>query len=66
MSAAVRHKRSKEGFRKGELTRRVLEKVRDAAEPVRPMDVARAIMVERLMRCWSWSVSWSPEMRQVA
>ena len=33
MPAAVRHKRSKEGFRKGELTRRVLEKIRDAAEP---------------------------------
>ena len=49
MPAAVRHKRSKEGFRKGELTRRVLEKIRDAAEPVRPMDVARAIMVECLM-----------------
>ena len=28
MPAAVRHKRSKEGFRKGELTRRVLEKIR--------------------------------------
>ena len=37
MPAVVRHKRSKEGFRKGELTRRVLEKIRDAAEPVRPM-----------------------------
>ena len=49
MPAAVRHKRSKEGFRKGELTRWVLEKIRDAAEPVRPMDVARAIMVECLM-----------------
>ena len=49
MPAAVRHKRSKEGFRKGELTRRVLEKIRDAAEPVRPVDVARAIMVECLM-----------------
>jgi hypothetical protein len=42
MPATVRHKRSKEGFRKGELTRRVLEKIHDAAEPVRPMDVARA------------------------
>ena len=49
MPAAVRHKRSKEGFRKGELTRRVLEKIRDAAEPVSPLDVARAIMVECLM-----------------
>lgn len=49
MPAAVRHKLSKEGFRKGELTRRVLEKIRDAAEPVRSMDVARAIMVECLM-----------------
>jgi hypothetical protein len=49
MPTVVRHKRSKEGFRKGELTRRVLEKVRDALEPVRPMDVARAIMVECLM-----------------
>ena len=49
MPAAVRHKRSKEGFRKDELTCRVLEKIRDAAEPVRSMDVARAIMVECLM-----------------
>ena len=49
MPAAVRHRRSKEGFRKGELTRRVLEKVRDAAEPVRPADVARTIMIECLM-----------------
>ena len=49
MPAAVKHKRSKEGFRKGELTRRVLEKVRDAAEPVRPIEVARAIKAECLM-----------------
>jgi anti-sigma factor RsiW len=49
LPAAVKHKRSKEGFRKGELTRRVLEKVRDAAEPVRPIEVARAIMAECLM-----------------
>jgi hypothetical protein len=49
MPAAVKHKRSKEGFRKGELTRRVLEKIRDAAAPIRPMEVARAIMDECLM-----------------
>jgi hypothetical protein len=49
MPTTVRHKRSKEGFRKGELTRRVLEKIHDAAEPVGPTDVARAIMAECLM-----------------
>ena len=31
------------------MTRRVLEKVRDAVEPLRPVDVARAILVECLM-----------------
>ncbi len=49
MPAAVKHKRSKEGFRKGELTRRVLEKIRDAAAPIRPSEVARAIMDECLI-----------------
>lgn len=49
MPAVVKHKRSREGFRKGELTRRVLEKIRDAAEPIRPIEVARAIMAECLM-----------------
>jgi hypothetical protein len=49
MPAAVWHKRLKEGFRKDELTHRVLEKVRDAPEPVRPTDVARAIMAEWLI-----------------
>ncbi len=47
--AKVKRRRTREGFRRGELARRVLEKVREAGEPVSPTDVARAIMRDCLM-----------------
>lgn len=45
----VARRKTKEGFRRGELCRRVIEKIRDAAEPVAPADIGRAIMRECLM-----------------
>ena len=42
--AKVARRRTREGFRRGELCRRVLEKIREAAEPVSPTEVGRAIM----------------------
>ena len=40
----VTRRRTREGFRRGELCRRVLEKIREAGEPVSPTEVSRAIM----------------------
>ena len=40
----VARRRTREGFRRGELCRRVLEKIREAGAPVSPTEVSRAIM----------------------
>lgn len=45
----VARRKTKEGFRRGELSRRVLEKIRESSEPVAPADIGRAIMRECLM-----------------
>ena len=45
----VLRRRTKEGFRRGELSRRVLEKIRESKEPVSPADIGRVIMRECLL-----------------
>lgn len=49
LPAKVKRRRTKEGFRRGELSRRVLEKIRDAGKPVAPSEIGRAIMRDCLM-----------------
>lgn len=45
----VMRRRTKEGFRRGELCRRVLEKIRDSKEPAVPSEIGRAIMRECML-----------------
>lgn len=42
-------RKNREGFRRGELARRVLDKIRESKEPAAPSDIGRAIMRECLM-----------------
>lgn len=45
----IARRTTREGFRRGELSRRVLDKIRDAGKPASPADIGRAIMRECLM-----------------
>ncbi len=45
----IMRRRTREGFRRGELARRVLEKIRESKEPAAPSEIGRVIMRECLM-----------------